>query len=252
MIKVGIIRTRSVTIALLSYARSAAAAARSISGPAPDFRILLGLAGNGRAHRTCGEPRLPPRLTPFDRRSGDTLAVLRACRGRFRNSGWSCFRCRSLASFHTRCTACTRSLLAASAARFEAICCAFHESVVVQRSEEPPASAARSHASLQLRCELEGPTCPPTAVLPLLQNYEAQPDANLRSSLLTPKWCNNRRRGTFSRGSLMFGGSYLRGPSRVVGFPLVGFGVKVASGSSGSTMAISSPGSRSEPRDGRR
>lgn len=109
MIKVGIIRTRSVTIALLSYARSAAAAARSISGPAPDFRILLGLAGNGRAHRTCGEPRLPPRLTPFDRRSGDTLAVLRACRGRFRNSGWSCFRCRSLASFHTRCTACTRS-----------------------------------------------------------------------------------------------------------------------------------------------
>ena len=47
-------------------------------------------------------------------------------------------------------------------------------------------------------------------------------------------------------------GSQLRGPSRLAGFPLVGFGADVASGSSDSTMAISSPGSRSELRDGRR
>jgi hypothetical protein len=42
------------------------------------------------------------------------------------------------------------------------------------------------------------------------------------------------------------------GPSRLAGFPLVGFGAEVASGSSDSTMAISSPGSESELRDGRR
>jgi hypothetical protein len=61
------------------------------------------------------------------------------------------------------------------------------------------------------------------------------------------------RHHTFSgRGVLLFGGVQLRGPSRVAGFSLVGFGAKVASGSSDSTMAISSPGSRSEARTGRR
>jgi hypothetical protein len=50
-----------------------------------------------------------------------------------------------------------------------------------------------------------------------------------------------RRRGTTPSGA---GGrcsshSQLRGPSRVAGFPLVGFGAKVASGSSDSIMAIS-------------
>ena len=58
---------------------------------------------------------------------------------------------------------------------------------------------------------------------------------------------------TLSRGGgCCSAGSQRRGPSRVTGFPLVGFGAKVASGSSDSTMAISSPGSRSELRDGRR
>jgi hypothetical protein len=38
----------------------------------------------------------------------------------------------------------------------------------------------------------------------------------------------------------------------VAGFVLVGFGAKVTSGSNHSTIAISSPGSRSELRDGRR
>ena len=47
-------------------------------------------------------------------------------------------------------------------------------------------------------------------------------------------------------------GSQMRGPSRVVGFPPVGFGARVVSGSRDSTMAISSPGSRSELREGRR
>ena len=36
------------------------------------------------------------------------------------------------------------------------------------------------------------------------------------------------------------------------GFPLVGFGAKVASGSSDNTMTISFPASRSKPRDGPR
>jgi hypothetical protein len=51
MIKVGIktIRTRNVIIASF-HSRSAAAAARSISGPAaPNFPIFLGMAGNGPA-----------------------------------------------------------------------------------------------------------------------------------------------------------------------------------------------------------
>jgi hypothetical protein len=60
------------------------------------------------------------------------------------------------------------------------------------------------------------------------------------------------RHNTFGGRRLLLAGSQPRGPSRVVGFPLVGFGAKVASGSSDSTMAISSPGSRSEARDGRR
>jgi hypothetical protein len=47
-------------------------------------------------------------------------------------------------------------------------------------------------------------------------------------------------------------GSQLRGPSRLAGCPLVGFGAEVASGSSGSIMAISSPGSGSDLRVGRR
>jgi hypothetical protein len=63
-----------------------------------------------------------------------------------------------------------------------------------------------------------------------------------------------RRRGTtFSgAGGCCLAGSQLRGPSRVAAFPLVGFGAKVASGSSDRTMAISSPGSGSEARDVRR
>jgi hypothetical protein len=61
------------------------------------------------------------------------------------------------------------------------------------------------------------------------------------------------RHHTFSgRGCCCSAGFQLRGPSRVAGFPLVGFGAKVASGSNDSTMAISSPGSRSEARAGRR
>jgi hypothetical protein len=62
------------------------------------------------------------------------------------------------------------------------------------------------------------------------------------------------RRGAnnFAGRRLLFGRSQLRGPSRLAGFPLVGFGAKVESGSSDSTMAISSPRSRSELRDGRR
>ncbi len=62
------------------------------------------------------------------------------------------------------------------------------------------------------------------------------------------------RRGAnnFAGRRPVFGRSQLRGPSRLAGFPLVGFGAKVESGSSDSTMAISSPRSRSERRDGRR
>ena len=68
-----------------------------------------------------------------------------------------------------------------------------------------------------------------------------------------PRPTRRRRGTTLSRaGGCCSAGSHPRGPSRVAGFPLVGFGVEVASGSSDSTMAISSPGSRSEARDGRR
>jgi hypothetical protein len=50
-----------------------------------------------------------------------------------------------------------------------------------------------------------------------------------------------RRRGTTPSGAggRCSGHSQLRGPSRVAGFTLVGFGAKVASGSSDSIMAIS-------------
>jgi hypothetical protein len=60
------------------------------------------------------------------------------------------------------------------------------------------------------------------------------------------------RRKHFAAGGCCSAGSQLSGPSRLAGFSLVGFGAEVASGSSDSTMAISSPGSRSELRDGRR
>ena len=47
---------------------------------------------------------------------------------------------------------------------------------------------------------------------------------------------------TISRaGGCFFAGSPLSRPSRFAGFPLVRFGAKVASGSSESTMAISTP-----------
>ena len=61
------------------------------------------------------------------------------------------------------------------------------------------------------------------------------------------------RHNTFADRSLRCSaGSQLTGPSRVAGFPLVGFGADVASGSNDSTIAISSPDWRSELRDGRR
>jgi hypothetical protein len=69
-----------------------------------------------------------------------------------------------------------------------------------------------------------------------------------------PRPTRRRRATTLFRagGCCCSAGFQLRGPSRVAGFSLVGFGAKVASGSSDSTMAISSPGSRSEARAGRR
>jgi hypothetical protein len=60
------------------------------------------------------------------------------------------------------------------------------------------------------------------------------------------------RHNTFTGRSLLFGRVSAQGPSRLAGFLLVGFGAEVASGSSDSTMAISSPGSGSELREGRR
>jgi hypothetical protein len=52
MIKVGrIIRTRNVIIAFLSLALGAPSQKIDI-WPGAQFRIFLGLAGNGRAHRT--------------------------------------------------------------------------------------------------------------------------------------------------------------------------------------------------------
>ena len=72
------------------------------------------------------------------------------------------------------------------------------------------------------------------------------PDSIPRPTLRRRGTTPSRARGCRSAGSQM------RGPSRVAAFPLVGFGAKVVSGSSDNTMAISSPGSRSEARDGRR
>jgi hypothetical protein len=76
-------RTRNVIIASF-HSRSAAAAARSISGQRPISALSWAWAGNGRAIELEADLGLPPRLTPLDRRFGDTLAVFRACCGRSR------------------------------------------------------------------------------------------------------------------------------------------------------------------------
>jgi hypothetical protein len=87
---------------------------------------------------------------------------------------------------------------------------------------------------------------PPLAAWVSKSTTSAVSDSILRPTL--------RCRGTtLSRaGGSCSAGFQLRGPSPVAGFPLVGFGAEVASGSSDSTMAISSPDSKSEARDGRR
>jgi hypothetical protein len=84
MIKVGIIRTRTVITAFLSFALGPPRRSEIYIWPGALFPHFLGLAGNGRAIELEARARLPPRLTPFDRRFGDTLALLRACCGRFR------------------------------------------------------------------------------------------------------------------------------------------------------------------------
>ena len=76
--------------------------------------------------------------------------------------------------------------------------------------------------------------------------------ANLNRSSTNYRHATANGSLTTTAGGCCLAGSQLRGPSRVAGFPLVGFGAEVTSGSSDSTMAISSPGSRSEARDGRR
>ena len=84
MIKVGmIIRMRIVIIAFLHSLSERPRRSKIDIWTGALFPHFLGLAGNGRAidlRRTL----LPPRLTPFDRRFGDTVAVFRACCGRSR------------------------------------------------------------------------------------------------------------------------------------------------------------------------
>jgi hypothetical protein len=61
------------------------------------------------------------------------------------------FRCRSLASFHTRCTARTaRPLLAASTLDFEAICRAFYERVSGETLGMPRPEGAPSRSTVNI------------------------------------------------------------------------------------------------------
>ncbi len=107
MIKVGIttIRARNVIIAFLSFALGAP--------PPPQDRYLArrpisAFSGLGRQRpgpSNLRRPRLPPRLTPFDRRFWGHASGIPSLSRPIRNSGWSCSRYRSLARFQTRRTA---------------------------------------------------------------------------------------------------------------------------------------------------
>ena len=73
------------------------------------FPHFLGLAGNGRAidlRRTSASATTDSVRSQIWGHGSGIPSLLRP----IRNSGWSCFRYRSLASFHTRRTACTARL----------------------------------------------------------------------------------------------------------------------------------------------
>jgi hypothetical protein len=87
MIKVGTtIRMRNVIIASFHSPSERRRCRKVDIWPAPNSAFSSGLGRHrpGPIELQAGRPRLPPWLTPLDRRFGDTVAVFRACCGRFR------------------------------------------------------------------------------------------------------------------------------------------------------------------------
>ena len=131
-----IIRMRNVIIAFLHSLSERPRRSKIDIWTGALFPHFLGLAGNGRAIEL--EADLASATTDSVRSQiwGHGSGIPSLLRP-IQNSGWSCFRYRSLASFHTRRTACSGPpLLAASAARLR-------RSVVPSMSVAPLAFTAQ-------------------------------------------------------------------------------------------------------------
>jgi hypothetical protein len=97
IIKVGIIRTRKVITAFLSFALGAPPLQQDrYLAPAPYFHIFLGWRATAGPSNLRG-PRLPPRLTPFDCRFWGHASGVPSLLRPIQNSSWSCMVLRKAA-----------------------------------------------------------------------------------------------------------------------------------------------------------